>query len=160
MSARTGSIGDEFKQRLDQNRPSERAARTNCMAEVLSADNYTGRVLPCRESGARLTPSRNCRWCLRRGPATSDEGLWNHTASRNRAPKGGRAPSCMLISPIARPKAKRSVPFRRLAKMEQTNLLLPQTGQSGQTTATSQVDRCSETSWFGRRGEISMPSRH
>ncbi len=48
----------------------------------------------------------------------------------------------------------------RLAKMEQTGSLLPQTGQSGQTTAAPKVDRCSETSWFGRRQEISMPSRH
>ena len=50
--------------------------------------------------------------------------------------------------------------FTRLAKMEQIGEMLPQTGQSGQTTATSKVDQCSETSWFGRRGEISMPSRH
>ena len=68
-------------------------------------------------------------------------------ASRDGPDEVGRAPRCRLMT-------------RRLAKMEQTGWIPPQTGQSGQTTATPKVDRCSETSWFGRRGGISMPSRH
>ena len=67
--------------------------------------------------------------------------------SRDGPDEVARAPPCRLIT-------------RRPAKMEQTGEILPQTGQSGQTTATSEVDRCSETSWSGRGAEISMPSRH